>query len=868
MSDYKTIKKELKNVTFSSDYLVKNKKAQISIEKYEDGIPEEFDDEEIIRLISNFHFYKDSADVLVSPLMLINEENRNSVFNLFLDEIGILKLSVSKIDILAFMALTPSLNSAEILWSKQKVEDLTDLFNKEEIMEITGLDFFQSIFCYATGFKLSYSFIPINKLQRDELADNFFVMRNVYVSLFLYSMVEELTVSIDHPFDKIISFHNSLLVQYIIEFNSDPDKIIDMLKMAPYNDNESDIDDYFYRSVYLYDKLTSKRNSDFIIYAPITEEKELDMMTDKEILKYIFEGSSVKYYYSRNDILSLAKERMKNERWSRFSIGYCQNNNRDSSRESRSIPSKEDLEDSSWVSYGKPLNYYCYRLSLYNSKYWKLSEIKKRGFFERYDYNENETDRYLTKSALLKLLEFIPILEEEDKLNLDNIKESIKYAAERMKTDTSIVVISDKSIKEYIQYSISRMFFDKLKGRETDDKIVSDLKSSCEKYLLSKANETLHLKNDNDRIKDMSIFNRSIDKIDIRFIDEVNKVAKNRIDEKFIKSFHSDIENKLKGFDNTKEALLTMPISYDNNYINWLIFSVSDKNVKLSQLIEKAGIINTVDMLLRYESLMPRDENIGIPFSVAEYLYFKQKVRYEAFASPANSRFMYYPDCHFYSLFKDVDEPFGSRGDFFDSKDRYNDNIIINPPYIEELLSKAADKTIDILSKNKIVVYFFGPTWKDADYYKILNSNKGYFKTLVDIPNDKFFFEDNVGNKLESKDNISLFILSSIDNDNEDYSVISNNIIDLGKKIEIAKEIEVKQFKSNIRVSGGYRGRGSYRGGSSSYRGRGSYSGSRGNSSGSSRGSSRGRGSYRGRGNVSGSSEKETEKYKIIRKVI
>jgi hypothetical protein len=805
--------------------------------------------DEIVNSIMNTHLFKDNAGYMTSPLMFITEENKEDIFEMFLNFLGIMNVNVNKRDILSFMVVIPCLKALNIEWKSSKVQQLTETFDVTDILDITGMDFFQSMFLWATGFKLKYSLVPVNNNQAKELSTSFFAMRNAYVSLFIYSKINEPGWRIEHPFSAIITYGNTLLIEYIMEYSvGNPDIVLDMLKMVPYNTEDySYINDYFFRSIYRYNKLTLNRDKDFVIYAPITSEDELHMLTDAEIFKYIFEGAEIKNYYSRDDILALCQRRIERDRWSRLSLGYCQNNNRglesESEKEIRSLPTEQELNDPSWVSYGKPLNYYCYRMSLYNSRYWTLKEITKKGYFERYDYKQNESDKYLNKASLLKLKQFIPILEREDKLDLSNIKESIDYALPRMETDDTVIIVSDNSIYEYMQFSVSNSIFDKLKGRENNDYKIRELQNAYERYLISKANETIYIQDESEKFESITIFNRKISDVDQIFVREVNQKmgSPEFISIDFITNvIHKTITDKLAKFGDLRATLIKNPLTYDNDSIRWIQLNITNKEVKIDKLIEKAGIIDTTNMLLRYGALMAKNASAGIPFSVAEYLYNERNVRYEAFASPINSRFMYYPGAKFYSLFEDVDQPFGSRGDFFRSNDKFEASLIVNPPFTEKLLLDASIKAQQILSSNKVDVYFFSPNWNDAEYYKSLE-NSGYLKIKKDVEKGVFFFEDNMGKQIIPVA-MTLFILSSRDTV-EDYSPYADKIIQLGNKRE-------EESHQDYRRPEGYRGRG----GSEGYRGRGSTEGYRGR--GQFRGGSeRGRGStegYRGRGSTEG----------------
>lgn len=109
-------------------------------------------------------------------------------------------------------------------------------------------------------------------------------------------------------------------------------------------------------------------------------------------------------------------------------------------------------------------------------------------------------------------------------------------------------------------------------------------------------------------------------------------------------------------------------------------------------------------------------------------------IKNEAFASPFNSYCINKKDCHYFSLF-DVDKKFGSEGNFFECKmENYNNNWLINPPYVNNIIQKMVDFITPFLKTkpSKIKVYIVTPNWNDSNWHKDLEKLKPAIKINID----------------------------------------------------------------------------------------------------------------------------------------
>lgn len=187
-------------------------------------------------------------------------------------------------------------------------------------------------------------------------------------------------------------------------------------------------------------------------------------------------------------------------------------------------------------------------------------------------------------------------------------------------------------------------------------------------------------------------------------------------------------------------------IKYGNNYIIFDNIFMNINSITLSNL-KRFDPMDIKLMILRYKTFVSGGQQWSIPRPVYINLY-NIGARYEAFASPLNSKMMGLKDAKFCSLFPDIDKPFGSIGNFFDI-DLYSNKDeriwVMNPPFVEDLLNKSMEKVIESLDhcvKNnlKLTVYGVMPAWTDMRSY-IQMKTSSYLKYDERLHKGKYYYE-------------------------------------------------------------------------------------------------------------------------------
>ncbi len=183
---------------------------------------------------------------------------------------------------------------------------------------------------------------------------------------------------------------------------------------------------------------------------------------------------------------------------------------------------------------------------------------------------------------------------------------------------------------------------------------------------------------------------------------------------------------------------------------------------RLSLLIEMGGLASVGEMALSYEALAPGGCQWRFPREHADYLYEVLGVRHEGFASPLNSNFIGREGATYYSLFPEIDRPFGSSGSFFGA-DMGGGGWLINPPFIENILERAALQVQAALSARPaapLTVFFVMPAWVDSSAYRILRSSPDLVAAVDLIPGE-YYYETPSGAKVFTSAPSKYFALSS-----------------------------------------------------------------------------------------------------------
>ena len=179
----------------------------------------------------------------------------------------------------------------------------------------------------------------------------------------------------------------------------------------------------------------------------------------------------------------------------------------------------------------------------------------------------------------------------------------------------------------------------------------------------------------------------------------------------------------------------------DDNYIYFENFKYK-MNSRISYLIEKTSLKDVCILCLKYASLNPGGQQWGIPFATADHLYNLNFIN-EGFASPINSRLIEKNKFNFCSLFYDIDVLYGSIGSFFDTDlCQYEGNWSINPPMIESIINKMADKILTTLNQNKKISIFVSlANWRDSEGYQKLLSSQ-YLQHYSVLPPGIAYYND------------------------------------------------------------------------------------------------------------------------------
>lgn len=190
---------------------------------------------------------------------------------------------------------------------------------------------------------------------------------------------------------------------------------------------------------------------------------------------------------------------------------------------------------------------------------------------------------------------------------------------------------------------------------------------------------------------------------------------------------------------------------------------IAPLNPRLARLIELGGCEPAVAVALRYAVVVSTGQQWGLPQAHVDYLYDEFRVRGEAFASPLNARLLGKPDGKFCSIFPDTDAPFGSIGDFFavPPEEFHSKNWVVNPPFVEELMTRAARRVTDLVGpEHEQTVFFVIPAWTDSEAYTLLHECP-YTVAEVRLNPGEYVYEDAAGERRPTKAASIYFALST-----------------------------------------------------------------------------------------------------------
>lgn len=199
--------------------------------------------------------------------------------------------------------------------------------------------------------------------------------------------------------------------------------------------------------------------------------------------------------------------------------------------------------------------------------------------------------------------------------------------------------------------------------------------------------------------------------------------------------------------------------------LEWRGFALA-ATPRMSALVKDHGCTATLRAAMRYEATIGGGQSWGLTRSHADELYEVFGVRLEGFASPFNARFYGKPGASFCSLFPDTDAVFGSRGSFFDTDLlAVKGHAQVNPPFVEALLTAAADKVLAALAIAKTAardfrVFFLVPAWHDTPAHKKLGRS-AYLVARGDLQRNKYLFELPNGETIVARVDCIYFMLAS-----------------------------------------------------------------------------------------------------------
>lgn len=218
------------------------------------------------------------------------------------------------------------------------------------------------------------------------------------------------------------------------------------------------------------------------------------------------------------------------------------------------------------------------------------------------------------------------------------------------------------------------------------------------------------------------------------------------------------------------EKVLFMVNQFNNQTILKYNYNVKFKggniiyeNFKYSMSAERLDFLreygdeNVLKMILK--NYIISEKRLVVPLFFYKKLVELYNIDVEGFASPIDSQLIILDKKNkFCSLLPEVDNIFGSIGNFFAAK-LEGHRIAINPLFDEYLMEKICLRIFGVLKKKKKTLFiFFSPIWKNFNFYKLLLTSKYLVDSYV-FEQDQFYFEKL--NKTKINYRISLFILAN-----------------------------------------------------------------------------------------------------------
>ena len=200
-------------------------------------------------------------------------------------------------------------------------------------------------------------------------------------------------------------------------------------------------------------------------------------------------------------------------------------------------------------------------------------------------------------------------------------------------------------------------------------------------------------------------------------------------------------------------------------------------------------------LALRYETLLNRGQQWALPRRVYAHLFRRHNFRFEAFASPLNTRIgalalqeeeeeeeaqeeAQTRRWGFCSLFaEELERPYGSLGSFFDVElgacsGRAPGDWVVNPPFVEALMLRAVEKIVrhldaelalhargDAGASPSVTFLILLPAWRNSEAHRLARSSV-YARALAELAPHSYTLEQPDGRALTAPFACTLFLLS------------------------------------------------------------------------------------------------------------
>jgi hypothetical protein len=197
----------------------------------------------------------------------------------------------------------------------------------------------------------------------------------------------------------------------------------------------------------------------------------------------------------------------------------------------------------------------------------------------------------------------------------------------------------------------------------------------------------------------------------------------------------------------------------------------SPPSVRLRYLVQTFGEEPTATMLMRYEAAGSGSYQWGDPVSVHRLYYVEFGARHEGFSSPLNSRFLGQSGIKFCSAFPDVDAPFGCVGNFFQvDLGKHEGGWTVNPPFIESVLERAAEKVLQCFQNGHKCYFFMNfPYWTDSRGWQLLDQSP-HKTARFDFEAGEFLIQDSYGGSIRPRMKLSIFVMGTLPADSSPVS--------------------------------------------------------------------------------------------------